>query len=280
MKNSQILFISSLLMLSACQDRPAGSVAPVEDVSKEVVMEELKDAPAEQVVALTETVELDSTDMDRNYKYDGTYIYVSKSKMRLYVLTKNDSVLFSCGIACGIRKGDKEAYGDYRTPEGHFRISGIFDATDWIHKTKDGRKVKGCYGPTFLRLATGRFSGIGIHGTNAPGSIGRRASEGCIRVNSKNIIALRDYYAYEGMPVIVGPERERIPKFLGLGEEISSAKELADYRARQDSLKATTDSVARGDSVISVPAAPASSKPDSSTTVRQSEIVDSAHRVS
>lgn len=120
----------------------------------------------------------------------GLHIYISKPTMHLFVVNGNDSVVFSCGIACGIRKGDKTGKGDYRTPEGDFSISGMFNSTDWIHRTRDGRAVKGCYGPRFLRLRTGRFSGIGIHGTNAPGSIGRRASEGCIRVNSANIMTI------------------------------------------------------------------------------------------
>lgn len=150
----------------------------------------------------------------------GLRIYISKPAMRLFVVNNSDSVVFSCGIACGIRKGDKTGKGDYRTPEGDFSISGMFNSTDWIHHTRDGRSVKGCYGPRFLRLRTGRFSGIGIHGTNAPGSIGRRASEGCIRVNSANIMTIFDDYAYEGMPVVVSTEDAPLPPFKGLPEEI------------------------------------------------------------
>ena len=140
--------------------------------------------------------------------------------MHLFVVNGNDSVVFSCGIACGIRKGDKTGKGDYRTPEGDFSISGMFNSTDWIHRTRDGRAVKGCYGPRFLRLRTGRFSGIGIHGTNAPGSIGRRASEGCIRVNSANIMTIFNNYAYEGMPVVVSGENAPLPPFKGVSEAL------------------------------------------------------------
>lgn len=150
----------------------------------------------------------------------GLHIYISKPTMHLFVVNGNDSVVFSCGIACGIRKGDKTGKGDYRTPEGDFSISGMFNSTDWIHRTRDGRAVKGCYGPRFLRLRTGRFSGIGIHGTNAPGSIGRRASEGCIRVNSANIMTIFNNYAYEGMPVVVSGENAPLPPFKGVSEAL------------------------------------------------------------
>lgn len=106
--------------------------------------------------------------------------------------------------------------------------------------------MKGCYGPYFLRLRTGRFTGIGIHGTNAPGSIGRRASEGCIRVNSENIVVLHDEYAYEGMPVIVSGERERLPDFKGMNpsgdqkEEDNGEKgHLKDSASHADTLLRT-----------------------------------------
>lgn len=154
--------------------------------------------------------QIDSTDAVMKKRFNN-YIYISKPKMRLYVLDKKDSVLFSCGIACGARRGDKTGKGDFRTPEGEFRICGIYNSTDWIHKTPDGRKVKGCYGPIFLSLATPKFTGIGIHGTNAPRSIGKRASEGCIRVNSNNILIIKEKYAFGGMQVIVSGEHERLP---------------------------------------------------------------------
>lgn len=245
------MFLAFLLL--SCSSRNSSEEKDLQQNDGEGALQDamLPNAPDEQVKALTEMVEPDSTDLDRNYKYDGTYIYVSKPEMRLYVLDRNDSVLFSCGIACGIRKGDKQEREDYRTPEGHFRISGMFNSTDWIHRKKDGREVKGCYGPYFLRLATGRFSGIGIHGTNAPRSIGRRASEGCIRVNSQNIIALHDNFAYEGMPVIVSGERERLPSFAGLGREERSAKALAQKMERDSTALSDSSTVVSANHVIS-----------------------------
>lgn len=163
----------------------------------------------------------------------GLHIYVSKTTMHLYVLNANDSVVFTCGIACGLRRGDKKEKGDYKTPEGNFHISGMFNSTDWIHHTKDGRDVKGCYGPHFLRLSTGRFGGIGIHGTNAPRSIGHRASEGCIRVNSENIIVLFKNYAYNGMPVVVSAENEPLPAFKGL----ALPEEKEEKTEKKDTIK-------------------------------------------
>lgn len=210
------LALPALLLCACTGNRPApDDDNAFDDVTQEVPVDSIPNAPADQIEALTE-LPPDSTDLLRDYAYEGNYIYISKPRMRLYVLTPADSVVYSCRIACGLRRGDKQEKGDYRTPEGHFRIAGMFESTEWIHRTRDGREVKGCYGPWFLRLRTGRFAGIGIHGTNAPRSIGRRASEGCIRVSTPDIIRLREEYAYEGMPVIVSGEYERMPDFHGL----------------------------------------------------------------
>lgn len=50
--------------------------------------------------------------------------------------------------------------------------------------------IEGAYGPRFIRLVTPGFSGIGIHGTHDPASIGTRASEGCIRLANENADSL------------------------------------------------------------------------------------------
>ena len=140
------------------------------------------------------------------------WIYISKPELRLYVVTPDDSVLYTCRIACGAVKGHKQAKGDFRTPEGRFFISGMYDATNWVHKTRDGRMVKGCYGPLFFSVNTWPWSGIGIHGTNQPRSIGTRASEGCIRVHSDNVVVLRKY-VFERMRVVVSAEDAKTPAF-------------------------------------------------------------------
>jgi lipoprotein-anchoring transpeptidase ErfK/SrfK len=79
-----------------------------------------------------------------------------------------------------------------RTPEGVFPIVQIQNASGWTHDFHDGRgQTKGAYGPYFIRLGTPGWSGIGIHGTHAPGSIGTDVTEGCIRLNNNDIAELR-----------------------------------------------------------------------------------------
>ena len=211
-------------------------------VTEDSVLQQMaNEGPTEdEIAALTDSAKQEKPKA-LDEKYRGLHIYVSKTTMHLYVLDANDSVLFNCGIACGLRRGNKTAKGDYRTPEGQFHISGMFNSTDWVHRTRDGRAVKGCYGPHFLRLATGRLGGIGIHGTNSPRSIGKRASDGCIRVNSANIITLFNEYAYSGMPVEVSAEGAPLPAFKGL----AAPKKDEDESVRNEPVKHEKDSLHR-----------------------------------
>ena len=79
---------------------------------------------------------------------------------------------------------DKQEVGDNRTPEGTFKISSIEDSSTW---TYNGELA---YGPWFLRLATPPWTGIGIHGTNEPESLGTPASRGCIRMNNDDLLKI------------------------------------------------------------------------------------------
>lgn len=133
------------------------------------------------------------------------FIFVSKVDMTLTLVGSKGETIASYPIACGRNLGQKKKRGDYRTPEGHFLLQDIQDASKWGHDFHDGKGyIKNAYGPWFLRLQTG-FAGIGIHGTHAPKSIGTRATEGCIRLDNRDVDKLKKQVK-RGMPVIIGPE--------------------------------------------------------------------------
>jgi lipoprotein-anchoring transpeptidase ErfK/SrfK len=126
-------------------------------------------------------------------------------------LFKGDSLEKSYPVAVGKNAGDKERVGDCRTPVGAFYISQIQDARAWTHDFNDGKGIiKGAYGPWFLRLYTGAdktrsgkaWTGIGIHGTHAPESIGTAATEGCIRLRNSDLQDLKSRVKV-GVPVII-----------------------------------------------------------------------------
>lgn len=131
-------------------------------------------------------------------------VVIDKGAMTLTAYLDSVPVaIFEC--ATGANPGDKVMEGDCRTPEGRFFISEIVDASDWTHDFGDGQgEIEGCYGPWFLRLHTPPHTGIGIHGTHLPGSLGSRASEGCIRLLNENVDSLR-HMVVAGTPVTVIP---------------------------------------------------------------------------
>ena len=143
------------------------------------------------------------------------FIVISKKNLTLSVYDRDahgDTVLVAQFPCCmGKNKGNKQGRGDMRTPESPagkpFKITMIQDASTWKHDFKDGRGNIKAYGHWFLRLETPGHKGIGIHGsTNNENTVPGRASEGCIRLLDKDIITLKEHFAYVNMPVIVQGE--------------------------------------------------------------------------
>ena len=143
------------------------------------------------------------------------FIVVSKRDETLtvydYDIEGNTVMVAQFPCCMGKNKGDKQSRGDMRTPESPagkpFRVTMIQDASTWKHDFNDGRGSIKAYGHWFLRLATPGHKGIGIHGsTNNEHTVPGRASEGCIRLLDKDIITLKEHFAYVNMPVIVQPE--------------------------------------------------------------------------
>lgn len=72
-----------------------------------------------------------------------------------------------------------------KTPIGTFTITERVENPEWKGlKHGDPKNILGDY---WLTLASDKFTGLGIHGTNKPDTIGRNASEGCIRMRNEDI---------------------------------------------------------------------------------------------
>ena len=118
-------------------------------------------------------------------------IVVSKKEMTLTVYNDSDSILLKTKISCGINFGNKTRRGDNKTPEGTFKINMMQPSSQWTWDFKDGKgKIKGAYGPYFLRLKTPITTMIGIHGTCYPELIGTRTSSGCVRIHNDEMLKL------------------------------------------------------------------------------------------
>ncbi|MBP5212276.1 MAG: L,D-transpeptidase [Pyramidobacter sp.] len=160
----------------------------------------------------------------------GKWIFIDKAAFRLY-LADGKEVVDSWGVAVGKVPGDKRKKGDMRTPEGmNFSVQQIQDARTWTHDFGDGKGViKGAYGPWFIRLKTG-WSGIGIHGTHDPDSIGTLASEGCIRLKNEDLVELHKHVKV-GMRVVIGPNAGGPYKADEERRELKPAPEKANVKA-------------------------------------------------
>lgn len=130
------------------------------------------------------------------------WLHVVKGSYRLY-LYRGETLERTFAIAVGANQGQKERVGDHRTPTGNFSVQQIQNSSSWTHDFRDGAgQVAGAYGPWFIRLKTPGWSGIGIHGTHAPESIGSRATEGCIRVRNEELVELKEK-VFVGMKVVI-----------------------------------------------------------------------------
>ena len=123
---------------------------------------------------------------------DGTFIVIDKSDFTMEIF-RDGKPVGQYGIAVGKNPGDTQRVGDMRTPEGKFPLVQIQHASKWPHDFNAGNgPTRGAYGPYFIRLGTPGWTGIGIHGTHAPDSIGTNVTEGCIRLTNENVQALRE----------------------------------------------------------------------------------------
>lgn len=148
---------------------------------------------------------LDYTKRLLHNEYD-YFIVADKPSMQVVLFDKFGRKTQSYKMACARNYGTKHKRSDCRTPEGFFTAEGIYDSTDWLYTDDNGytSPTRGVYGPRYIRLLTPVTRSVGIHGTNGPGSLGRRASHGCIRLHNNSILDLVKY-AQKGMSVIVNP---------------------------------------------------------------------------
>lgn len=119
------------------------------------------------------------------------FIIINKADMTLSQYDYKGELIHKFNVATGKNYGDKTKKGDFKTPEGIFKIEEVIDASTWSHDFKDDKgPIVGASGPYFIRLHVPGQKGIGIHGTHNNNSLGKRASEGCIRLDNKDLSEL------------------------------------------------------------------------------------------
>jgi hypothetical protein len=214
LKNNYIL-ITLLFLLPSCSNGSERGVQPqVENA-----------AVVDTAVVATDTIPPFHSDTAVIFREpqvrDSLFLVISKRDLSLTVYEDRggDTLRIAWFPVClGEGIGNKQKSGDHRTPESTleepFVITEVNDASLWRHDFRDGRGQILAYGHWFLRLRTPGFTSIGIHGsTNNEHSIPGRASEGCIRLYDKDIITLKERYAFPGMRVVVKKEGQGLFRF-------------------------------------------------------------------
>lgn len=195
------------------------------------------------------------------------FIFVDKRTMMVILYNKFGQRELNFKMACGKNYGTKHKKADSRTPEGYFICGGKYDSTDWLFTDDNGytSPIKGQFGPRFIRINAPITTQIGIHGTHARYSIGRRCSHGCIRIQNEEILYLHKF-AKKGMPIIVNPgekdnkinkeEGYDIPMIILSDTIIDNPKEFFEFKkeieieqARKDSIEAAIILKAKNDSI-------------------------------
>lgn len=185
------LILSAGMLAASPSDRP-DTACPDDDCL-------LSPAVTEMILAYTRTLPPDLPEPERWDEIDSPYsaapgrmrlskkIIVDKPNTRLYVMNVFGDTLSRYRVCASRERGQKSGKDDWRTPEGTFKVYGIYNSTDWTYKDTNDK----CYGPFFIALWTPPFYGIGIHGTNSPYSVPGRRSHGCMRMHNEDVSRVR-----------------------------------------------------------------------------------------
>ena len=246
LKYLMIVALGAITLATAC----GGSKS--EKKSQEENATEVVEAQPEPVVVQTEDVVCNGN------KSKASYIVISKETMTLKLYDTNNKVIFNFPIALGKNYGNKQMKGDMKTPEGEFTVQQITNSSTWTHDFGDGKgEIPHAYGDWFIRLKTPPHTGIGIHGTHLPESIGTRASEGCIRMYNENLNELKPL-VYVGMRVVIETSR-RDMEADGRAVPSPSAKQTATVAQTTTTTEPATTATAEPAKVEQKPAVDAAS---------------------
>ncbi|MDY6290945.1 MAG: L,D-transpeptidase family protein [Succiniclasticum sp.] len=164
------------------------------EAEKKAKDEAEKAKKAEQLRAEQEQARIKQNADQKKYS-----VYIKKSAFTLYLMDDKNNVVKQYDCTIGKNPGQKQKRGDMKTPTGTFYVDEICDASFWTHDFGDGKgEIKGAYGPWFISINTdemskGAWGGIGIHGTHKPHVMRAMDSEGCIRLQNRNVEELKKY---------------------------------------------------------------------------------------
>jgi lipoprotein-anchoring transpeptidase ErfK/SrfK len=196
-----ILLMAVTFLVSSCKKEADKTEKPDGDSLNASVVEDSMQTRMVQAAAQQKSDSNTDTPTKKSPRMlkKGDYLLIIKNKHQMEHY-RDSELLNTYQVALGKNPADKARVGDNATPEGYYEVNYIKDSSSWTHDFKDGKgEIEGAYGPFFIALYTGAkgsfsgktWTGIGIHGTHAPSSIGKNASEGCIRLHNEDLLKLK-----------------------------------------------------------------------------------------
>jgi lipoprotein-anchoring transpeptidase ErfK/SrfK len=147
-------------------------------------------------------------------------IVVSIPDRKLAVI-ENDRVIRTFGVAVGAPKTP--------SPAGVFKVVNHIENPTWYYK---GKVVgPGAGNPVGTRWMGLNTPGYGIHGTNAPSSIGKDASHGCIRLRNSDVEQLFGLVAVGDQVEIYGERTVEVGKLFGAPAAVTVVAQTAPAAA-------------------------------------------------
>jgi lipoprotein-anchoring transpeptidase ErfK/SrfK len=128
---------------------------------------------------------------------------------------------------------------DSPSPSGEFRIINRLTDPTYYHKgTVIGPGPANPLGSRWIGL---NLKGYGIHGTNAPRSIGKAASHGCIRMAKRDLLQLFDMVRAGDSVVIHADADEQTAQVFGTGETVVAQEVSTEAADTQSTSAVATD---------------------------------------
>jgi lipoprotein-anchoring transpeptidase ErfK/SrfK len=156
-------------------------------------------------------------------------IVVSIPDRKLAVI-ENGRVLRSFDIAVGAPHSP--------SPVGSFKIVNHIANPTWYYKGKVvGPGTNNPVGTRWMGLSA---SGYGIHGTNAPSSIGKNASHGCIRLRNADIEKLFELVSVGDLVDLVGERTEETARLFS-GQPVTLVAQAAHSAAAAPAIAANPE---------------------------------------
>ena len=162
---------------------------------------ELLDSGSRRAVRVrTSVMQPEVTTAELAKKYPAVLV-VNRSAFKL-TLYKNLKPAKSYGIAVG-QVGLETPAGLYSIQNKAVNPAWTMPNSDWVAPADRGKVVPGGTPENPLKARwLGVYDGVGVHGTDAEGSIGTQASHGCIRMRIPDVIELYDQVPV-GAPIYI-----------------------------------------------------------------------------